>query len=63
LSYKFITARGKAEGTYKLLPGMTITIKYVGEEFSGEYIADSVVHEFNNINGYTTSFTLKRNMC
>lgn len=62
-SYKFITARGKAEGTYKLLPGMTITIKYVGEEFSGEYIADSVVHEFNNINGYTTSFTLKRNMC
>ncbi len=62
-SYKFITARGKAEGTYKLLPGMTVSIKYVGQEFSGEYITTSVTHEFSNINGYTTSFTLKRNMC
>ena len=62
-SYLFMTARGKAEGTYKLLPGMTVSIKYVGDEFSGDYITDSVLHEFNNVNGYTTSFTLKRNMC
>ena len=62
-SYKFMTARGKAEGTYKLLPGMTVSIKYVGDSFSGEYITDSVLHEFSNITGYTTSFTLKRNMC
>ena len=62
-SYKFMTARGKAEGTYKLLPGMTVSIKYVGDTFSGDYITDSVTHEFNNVNGFTTSFTLKRNMC
>lgn len=62
-SYKFMTARGKAEGTYKLHPGMAVSIKYVGDIFSGDYIADSVIHEFSTVNGYTTNFTLKRNMC
>lgn len=62
-SYSFMTANGKAEGTYKLLPGMRVNIKYVGKLFEGEYIADSVTHEFDTLNGYTTSFALKRNMC
>ena len=62
-SYKFMTAKGKAEGTYTLFPGMIVSIKYVGDTFSGDYITDSVTHEFDNANGYTTSFTLKRNMC
>lgn len=62
-SYNFITAEGKAEGTYKLLPGMRVNIKYVGSIFEGEYIAERVIHEFNSLSGYTTSFFLKRNMC
>ena len=62
-SYSFITANGKAEGTYKLLPGMRVTIKYVGKLFEGEYIAETVTHSFDIARGYKTSFTLKRNMC
>lgn len=62
-SYNFITANGKSEGTYKLIPGMRVNIKYVGKLFEGEYIAESVTHEFDITSGYTTSFTLKRNMC
>lgn len=62
-SFNFMTATGKAEGTYKLLPGMRVNIKYVGKTFEGEYIAESVTHSFDNVSGYTTSFSLKRNMC
>lgn len=62
-SFTFMKADGKSEGNYKLLPGMRVNIKYVGKIFEGEYIAESVTHEFNINSGYTTSFTLKRNMC
>lgn len=62
-SFNFMTAEGKTEGTYKLLPGMHVNIKYVGKVFEGEYIAQSVTHVFDTTSGYTTSFTLKRNMC
>ena len=62
-SYNFMTATGKSEGTYKLIPGMRVNIKYVGKVFEGEYIAESVTHEFDITSGYTTSFSLKRNMC
>lgn len=62
-SFKFMTAMGTAEGTYKLVPGMRVNIKYVGKTFEGEYIAESVTHEFDTLNGYKTKFNLKRNMC
>ena len=62
-SFNFMKAEGKSEGTYKLVPGMHVNIKYVGKVFEGEYIAESVTHEFDTLNGYTTSFSLKRNMC
>lgn len=62
-SFEFMTASGKAEGNYKLLPGMRVNIKYTGKVFEGEYIAESVTHTFDIVSGYTTSFTLKRNMC
>ncbi|MFC2280203.1 MAG: phage late control D family protein [Treponema socranskii subsp. buccale] len=61
-SFGFITGTGSGEGNYKLLPGMHLTIKYVGAPFEGEYIADSVMHSFDYTNGYTTSFSVKRNM-
>ena len=60
-SFKFITAEGNGEGNSKLFPGMYVTVKYVGG-FSGDYIADSVMHEFDVYSGYTTEFYLKRNM-
>jgi len=46
-SFGFITGTGSGEGNYKLLPGMHLTIKYVGAPFEGEYIADSVMHSFD----------------
>ena len=41
---------------------MRVTVKYVGESYSGEYIANHVIHEFSVYGGYTTTVYLKRNM-
>ena len=41
---------------------MRMTVKYVGESYSGEYIANHVIHEFSVYGGYTTTVYLKRNM-
>ncbi len=41
---------------------MRVTVKYVGESYSGEYIANHVLHEFSVYGGYTTTVYLKRNM-
>ncbi len=62
-SFLFGQASGRTEGNYKLRPGMRVTVKMAGESFDGEYIAESVCHRFDYSEGYTTSFTLKRNMC
>jgi phage protein D len=62
-SFSFGYAAGGGEGNYKLRPGMRVTIKMTGESFDGEYIADTVTHHFDYRDGYTTEFTLKRNMC
>ncbi|MCL1818643.1 MAG: contractile injection system protein, VgrG/Pvc8 family [Spirochaetaceae bacterium] len=61
-SFRFGRGRGSGEGNPKLLPGMRVTIKAAGEAFSGEYIAETVCHRFDNSAGYRTDFTLKRNM-
>lgn len=61
-SYKFGRCKGSGEGNYKLSAGMRVTIKYIGTAFSGEYIAEEVVHSFDIYGGYSTSFGLKRNM-
>ena len=62
-SFLFSHAKGSAEGTYRLRPGMRVTIKMTGETFDGEYIADNVCHRFDIETGYKTEFELKRNMC
>ena len=41
---------------------MRVTIKYVGEHFSGEYIAERVVHEVSVNGPFTTEVYVKRNM-
>jgi phage protein D len=61
-SYAFGYASGLVEGDYKLRPGMRVAIKAVGEAFEGEYIAETVTHRFDRRNGYSSKFTLKRNM-
>jgi phage protein D len=61
-SYAFGKAEGSGAGNYRLRPGMRVTVKAAGETFEGEYTAETVTHRLGR-NGYTTEFTLKRNMC
>jgi phage protein D len=61
-SYDFCTASGAGEGNYKLRAGMRVTIKMVGEQFEGQYMAQEVVHRIGRAIGYRSEFTLKRNM-
>jgi len=62
-SFSFGYAQGMGEGNYKLRPGMRVTVKMIGETFEGEYMAQTVTHRYDARTGYTTAFTLKRNMC
>jgi len=61
-SYMYGYAWGNGEGNYKLRPGMRVKIKMAGETYDGEYIADTVTHKIEKRAGYSTHFTLKRNM-
>ena len=58
----FQTGVGKCEGNYKVHPGMRVSIKYVGKKYSGEYIADRVIHTFNTSGAFITEVYVKRNM-
>jgi phage protein D len=60
-SYRYGQARGRGEGNHKLRAGMRVTIKGVGEDFEGEYMAEEVTHRADR-GGYSTEFALKRNM-
>jgi len=61
-SFRYIYGTGTGEGNYKLHPGMRVSIKYAGDVYSGEYIAEGVTHRLDVGGAYTTSFKLKRNM-
>jgi phage protein D len=61
-SFKYMRAEGKGEGNAELAAGSMVTVKYVGAAYSGEYIAETVVHDFSLEDGFTTEFYLKRNM-
>jgi len=61
-SYTFGYGHGTVEGDYKLRPGMRVMIKAVGEKFEGEYMAETVTHRLGRQSGYSSEFTLKRNM-
>ncbi len=62
-SFKFQTVRVKSEGNYKIKPGNRLTVKYLGELFSGEYLIKFVTHTFNMLTGYETECDLCRNYC
>ena len=57
ISMEYQTGVGKCD-----VPGTRVTVKYVGEAFSGEYIAERVVHELSVSRGFTTEVYVKRNM-
>lgn len=61
-SFMFGTASGTAEGNYKLRPGMRVTIKMTNDDTDGEYMAETVTHSLSQMEGFRTSFMLKRNM-
>jgi len=60
-SFKLLKAEGSSEGNSLLGAGMPVMVKYVGP-YSGEYIAETVIHRFDIMLGYMTEFYLKRNM-
>ena len=62
-SFKFQTVRVKSEGNYKIKPGNRLTLKYLGEMFSGEYLIKFVMHTFDILTGYETECDLCRNYC
>jgi hypothetical protein len=62
LSYQYLRAEGSGDGNSALLAGMRVLMKQVGEAYNGEYIAEVVIHEFSEEEGYITRFFLKRNM-
>ncbi len=59
----FVTGEGEVmanEYGHVLKPRQTVTIKGIGERYSGVYYVNRVVHSFTP-NGYTQSFAIKRN--
>jgi phage protein D len=61
-SFKFMRGEGKVEGDARLKAGAVVNLKYVGDAFSGEWIAHCVIQRFSREEGFTTEFFLKRNM-
>ena len=61
-SMEYQTGAVKCEGNRHIFPGMRVMIKNVGDYFSGEYIAERVVHELSVSRGFTTEVYVKRNM-
>ena len=51
----------KCEGNRHIFPGMRVMIKNVGDYFSGEYIAERVVHELSVNRGFKTEVYVARN--
>ena len=62
ISMEYQIGECKCEGNYRIHPGMRVSVKYVGDYYSGEYIANHVIHEFSVYGGYTTKVYVKRNM-
>ena len=60
-SMEYQTGAVKCEGNRHIFPGMRITVKNVGDYFSGEYIAERVVHELSVCRGFTTEVYMRRN--
>lgn len=61
MAIAYITGEGKCQGTPSLQAGKVIEITGVGKRFSGLYYVVSSEHRYSQAQGYSTSFTVKRN--
>ena len=62
-SFKFQSCDIKTQGNYHIKPGNRLTVKYLGKHSDGEYLVQSVEHDFSVQDGYFTICHLKRNFC
>jgi phage protein D len=60
-SMDYVRFIGECQGNPKILAGMTITIKGMGEIYSGKYFVMQAEHELIPMQGYMTSFEVVRN--
>jgi phage protein D len=61
MAIAYITGDGICRGNADLRAGTVIEIKGLGTRFSGLYYVTSTEHCFSHSQGYTTSFTVRRN--
>ena len=62
-SLQFQSCEAKTEGNCRIRPGNRLTVKYLGRHSDGEYLVQSVEHDFSAQDGYFTTCHLKRNFC
>ncbi|WP_288568780.1 contractile injection system protein, VgrG/Pvc8 family [uncultured Treponema sp.] len=62
-SLQFQSCEAKTEGNSRIRPGNRLTVKYLGRHSDGEYLVQSVEHDFSVQDGYFTTGHLKRNFC
>ena len=62
-SLQFQSCEAKTEGNCRIRPDNRLTVKYLGKHSDGEYLVQSVEHDFSVQDGYFTICHLKRNFC
>lgn len=61
MALSYITGEGMCQGRTDLRAGKVIEITGVGKRFSGLYYVTSTHHRYSRSQGYSTSFTVRRN--
>lgn len=61
MALSYITGEGICQGRTDLRAGKVIEITGVGKRFSGLYYVTSTNHSYSRSQGYSTSFTVRRN--
>ena len=62
-SLQFQSCEAKTEGNCRIRPGNRLTVKCLGKHSDGEYLVQSLEHDFSVQDGYFTICHLKRNFC
>ena len=62
-SLRFQRCEVKTQGNGRIKPGNRLTVKYLGEMFSGEYMVFAVTHTLSAGGGFVTECALRRNFC
>lgn len=61
MAIAYITGEGTCQGNADLRAGKVIELTGLGKRFSGLYYVTSTEHQYSRSQGYTTSFTVRRN--